>query len=230
MHEMKYTKVSSLKGDILVAHQPAGFGLPYEKLFEQTELGGCDVFASESKDGFDNDYSRASQELYDKGWDTADGRHLKGFWGENFRDTVENGRYGEVGGRLHVLYKSRAGTDKEIPQHVWMPKSGLVIPDHGLFFIPGSLCPIITTENLEKAKREWKKQGLNPKYLFGFYRPENYNNGYRIVGRLFDPYGEGGGRFGVDAGGLPGDSGDGAVGARLKHMVPASAMEVKTEI
>ena len=102
---------------------------------------------------------------------------------------------------------------------MWAPKSGWYVPTQDGVFHEGTMIHFETTDSKDEAVKAWEKAGLDADYTSYFYRPSDYKDRDRFVGRGFGPSLDGHGRFGVYAGRLPSVSGDDRVASRPKYEV-----------
>ena len=171
---MDYEKIMPIR-KARIALEPTGFGKPYKKLFEQTDVSGYEVWLLESYNNFQNPFAMASEALYDK----------MEWWGEIFRDKIVESFGIDDKGRLKVKYISHAETEWEKEHDVWFPKNGWYVPTKDGIFVPGTLVPFRTVETKEEAIKEWEKAGLNAKYVSRSYRSDYYRNNPAIVCRYY---------------------------------------------
>ncbi|MFH0832370.1 MAG: hypothetical protein V1900_01445 [Candidatus Aenigmatarchaeota archaeon] len=160
----------------LVSLELTGFGQPCQKLFDQTDASGYEVFCLFSRNNFNNSLQKADYELFNK----------NGPWIEVFRDTVREGHKGaDDKGMLHILYISGAKTNQEKEQYLWVPKDGFWVPtDDGVFY-PGTIVPFETVLGKEEARRQLKAKGFPDDKLSFFQRSDNYKNSEMFACRSF---------------------------------------------
>ena len=205
---MKYAElVIPEKEPRRISFEPTNFGSPYQQLFGQTDVSGSEVFQAYGHNNFDNQFQQADEQRYkDRGW-----------WAEIFRDVVRAGSRGEVNGRLGLVYVSHAGIPElEKVHNVLAPKNGYWVPTNDGIFVPGTLIPFETVQDKKEATRRLESKGIPKEQVSYFYRLERYDS-ERFVGRSFGPDVDDGGRFVVDAGWHPSDSGDDGVASRPRY-------------
>jgi len=201
---MDYEKIMPIR-KARIALEPTGFGKPYKKLFEQTDVSGYEVWLLESYNNFQNPFAMASEALYDK----------MEWWGEILRDVIVESFGIDDKGRLKVKYVSHAETEWEKEHDVWFPKIGWYVPTKDGIFVPGTLVPLKTVETKKEAIKEWEKAGLDPSYVSYFYRMDSYKDS-KFVSRYFFPHLFVSGRFFIRMDKNPSDSGIFYIGSRKR--------------
>lgn len=204
---MAYAEIETIQRPAKIVLEPAGWGMPYQMLHNQTDVSGYEMFLLESIDKFNNAFQQAMQGVYDQ----------RGWFELILRDVVRNsGRGTDDKGRLNIDYVSHSGMEWEKKRNVWAPKSGEFYVPNGdceiingvvIPFVPGTLVPFETVPNRREAIERFEKYDLNPAYVSRFYRRDNYDDGERFAGRCFDPVIDGDGRFIAYLDGRPSDSG-----------------------
>jgi hypothetical protein len=201
---MDYEKITPIR-TARIALEPTGFGRPYKKLFNQTDVSGYEVWLLESYNNFQNPFAKASEALYDK----------MGPWAEIFRDVIVESFGMDDKENLKVRYISHYETEFEKEHDVWFPKIGWYVPTKDGIFVPGTLVPFRTVETKEEAIKEWEKAGLNAKYVSYFYRMDSYKDS-KFVSRYFFPHLFVSGRFFIRMDKNPSDSGIFYIGSRKR--------------
>ncbi|MBI3190445.1 hypothetical protein HYZ41_01945, partial [archaeon] len=115
---MPYAEIETTQRKAKVALEPKGFGLPYQKLHDMTDVSGYELFLLESTNNFNNDFQKAMESTYKE----------KGWFGLILRDIVRDGKGADGKGRLNINYISHAGTEWEKEHDVWAPKDGWYVP------------------------------------------------------------------------------------------------------
>ena len=202
-------------GQRLISVGLVNFGVPFERLHEQTDAGVYELFYVEGHSGFRNLFSIISQNRFDE----------RGYWAEITADMVAQDSAGETNGMLPVTYISHKGAEMERTYRIVAPGSGFYVPTdecetvNGVLvpFQPGTGIPFKTVPDKEEAKKILEKYGLNPEYASFFIRPNNYTDGDRFVGRGFLQEWHGGGHFSVCADWIPSHSGYDRAASRPKY-------------
>ena len=213
---MQYAKVRTPARKAFIALEPTNWEAPYQKLFDQTDVSGYEVWLAESSNNFSNAFQRSSEQRFKK----------RRYWAEIFRDIVQDGGRGtDDKKRLNLNYISHAGTEWEKSQNIWAPKSGFYVPTNEGIFVPGTLVPFETVQGRKEAMTRLEAKGIPREQVSYFYRLGKYDSN-RFVGRLFNPSVSGYGRFLVDANWLPSRSGGGGVASRPAYGKHEVVMEV----
>ncbi len=214
---MQYAKVVTPAKEALVALEPSNWGADYQKLFDQTDVSGAELWAAYSHANFNNPLQKSDEARYEA---------MHG-WAEILRDVVrEDGRGTDDKGRLGMNYVSHAGTEWEkTHKGIWAPKSGFWVPTADGIFYEGTLIPFETVQDKKEAVRRLEAKGIPANQVSYFFRLDNYEDD-RFVGRFFGPDWLDSGRFYVDAGRLPSNSGNGGVASRPAYGKPEIVMEV----
>ncbi len=202
---MTYEEITTMQRQAKILFEPAGWGLPYQKLHDQTDVSGWEIAVLESTNNFRNPFAQAMQNLYD----------TRGPFGLILRDVIRESHGTDDKGRLHLTYVSHAGTQWEQAHDVKASKNGWYVPNddcetiNGIVvpFQPGTIVPFETVESINEAVERFERFGLDPKYVSYAYRLDSYKGDTRFAGRGFDTF-VGGGRFYAGLGGGPSDSGD----------------------
>ena len=193
-----------------------GTVVPYERLHRQGPPGFA-ISAAYSHNRFDNPFHDRDVKRYeDRG---------RRWYGEITHDSIEDrdpeGDPSRGEGWIPVIYKTNAGRADEILVRGWAPRPGFPVPvidnrEGHRFFQRYTLLPekTIPFENRAEAERIFLQFDLPVVELSGFYRPDNYKDGKRFVGRDFYPFLGGDGRFVVGAGRRPAYSGSDGVASR----------------
>jgi len=182
---MDYAKIKTPTRTAKIAIEPTGFGKPYKKLFEQTDVSGYEVWLLESYNNFQNPFAKASEAKYNE----------MGPWAEIFRDVIVESFGIDDKENLKVRYISHYKTEFEKEHDVWFPKIGWYVPTKDGIFVPGTLVPLKTVETKKEAIKEWENAGLDPSYVSYSLRLYDYENP-RLVVRAFLPH-SGYGRFSI---------------------------------
>jgi len=217
---MQYAKVVTPTREALIALEPSNWGAPYQKLFDQMDASGWEVWEAYSHEGFNNPFQNADEAR----------RKLRRNWAEILRDTVMEGGKGVDGkGRLNMRYVSHAGTAWEKQHDLWAPEKGYWVPTNDGVFHEGTLIPFETMQNRGEATKLCEAKGIPAEQVSYFFRLDRYN-GEMYVGRGFGPGWGGGSCFAVDAHWLPSGSGVGEVASRPAYGKLEIVMEVAEPI
>ncbi|MBI2232566.1 MAG: hypothetical protein HYU56_01490 [Candidatus Aenigmarchaeota archaeon] len=223
---MTYAEIETMQKQAKILFEPSGWALSYQKLHDQTDVSGWEMFLLESHDNFNNPFAQAMQSLYTN----------KGWFGLILRDVIRDGGTGtDDKGRLHLTYVSHAGTEWEQAHDIKAPKNGFYVPNddcetiNGVVvpFQPGTIVPFETVKSKKEAVKRFEKHGLDPEYVSRAHRLDSYKDDPRFAGRDFGPGLDVDGRFDAGFVGRPSCSGFGWIASLPAYREQELVMRVR---
>lgn len=205
MSSVDIAEVHDAKRTSRIWVEPTKWGRPYSELHEQADAGYV-TWRLYSHNNFNNPFHARDLQRYGE----------RGYCAEIFHDLVEHREpdRGEVSpgeGYVPITCAVLSGTPDEMRIKTWVPRIGHPVPEKDtegriIFFRDKyTLIPIRTIpfENRSEVEKIFRQFGLPTGEVFGFWKPDDYRNNSRFVGRHFCPADPDCGGFGVHADGLP---------------------------